>query len=536
MIGAAIVTIAAALTVADVSAGVETPAIAAPKTQPQPWIGPTSTAPDQFGGDGLGGTLFATTGAIADTGWQMAEGAYYLGGEFLESGRIVGAQIGKMLGLWPVQTEPTTEEARLRAWSGTGEENLTPALPTSATSTVERKPAESARRPPAIVPALPAAVLQRASLRGAPATAARATCSWPALERSQSSDAEAAIMAELTELKLLDEPAIRMPDGAVFLPKVTQRLLQIRTGYPCKGAVTSSRTLVGHVIADPTASGLVQASQDSRIEAAPWGLPRLGQRVTEGEILGYLRPIWSNRDRAETKAQIATLRGEIAEKELELARSRELPMLPFRQGRILSIRLELDKLRRQRDALVDGLEGAKAILATASGVIARANARVGQVVSVQHLLWEIVDERRLWVEADWFGSEPPTTIPAASATRADGTSLSLAYEGGGWAMNAQSTPLQFRIDNPVSGLRIGERVTVLVRQPVAAEGMLVPRSALTRRSNGETGLWAATAAERFESYRVRWKPVDGSTVVIEAGLSEDARVVISGAALLSEVR
>lgn len=211
-------------------------------------------------------------------------------------------------------------------------------------------------------------------------------------------------------------------------------------------------------------------------------------------------------------------------------------MLPFRQGRILSIRLELDKLRRQRDALVEGLEGTKAVLATASGVIARADARVGQVVLVQHLLWEIVDERRLWVEAGWFGGEPPTSIPAASAMRPDGTSLSLVYEGGGWAMNAQSTPLQFRVDSPMPGLRIGEPVTVLVRERLPTDGVLVPRSALTRRSNGEAGVWVATQPERFEPYRVRWKPVDGSTVVIEAGLPDGARVVISGAALLSEVR
>ena len=67
-------------------------------------------------------------------------------------------------------------------------------------------------------------------------------------------------------------------------------------------------------------------------------------------------------------------------------------------------------------------------------------------------------------------------------------------------------------------------------------GVLVPRSALVRSGNGETALWAATSAERFETYRVRWKPVDGSVVAIEAGLPEGARVVIGGATLLSEVR
>lgn len=545
IIGAAIVTVAAALTVAHASAGTrsavdEPTAVGAPRSATiaatQAPARPVQSVPAQREIEGVDGTPYDATGTIANTGWQVALGAYYLGGELIESGGIVGTQIGSMLGLWSIRTEPATEEARLRAWSDTGEENLTPVLPTSAARPVERVP-RPARTPSSAVAPTPAApVLQAASLRNTPAIDSPKDCAWPEIAIPHSSEAEAAVMANLTDLGLLDEPAIRLPDGAVFLPKVTQRLLQIRTGYPCEGAVSSSRTLVGHVIADPTASGLVQASQDGRIEAESWGLPRLGQRVTEGEVLGYLRPIWSNRDQAETEARIATLRGEIAEKELELARSRELPLLPFRQGRILSIRIELDKLRRNRDALVEGLEGAKPILATASGVIARADARIGQVVSLQHLLWEIVDERRLWVEAEWFGGEPPASIRGASATRADGTLLSLAYEGGGWAMTAQSTPLQFRVTNPVSGLRVGERVSVLVREPVAAEAVLVPRSALIRRGNGETGLWAATSAERFEPYLVRWKPVDGSTVMIEAGLPEGARVVISGATLLSEVR
>src|SRR3546814_10490842 len=164
------------------------------------------------------------------------------------------------------------------------------------------------------------------------------------------------------------------------MPKVGQRLLQIRTGLPCTGGVRTSRTLVGHVIADPTASGLVQSGQAGRIEAPEWGLPRLGQKVAAGEVLGYLRPIWSNRERAQMEAEIATLRGTVAEKELELARSRELPLLPFRDGRILSIRLELDKLRRPRDALIAGRAGAEAIIASARGVIARPDPRLATVV------------------------------------------------------------------------------------------------------------------------------------------------------------
>ncbi|MEQ8396954.1 HlyD family efflux transporter periplasmic adaptor subunit [Thalassobaculum sp.] len=542
------------------------PTDAEPRTTQTPESNPLSLV------ESTGATALAAADTISATSWQLALGAYYLGGELLQTSGIVGTHIVTSLGIVPVQTEPTpaspqgpaaaqaastAENARIGAWTGTGQANLTPSLdgPSKATAMAEtgfskpdaqlRVPASAGTKVATKTPetavrlenaSISAAAVQRQGESNVAGTETDVVCTWPALALKEARETESATLAKLTELGLMSEPAVRLPDGAVFLPKVAQRLLQIRTGYPCKGGVTSSRTLIGHVIADPTASGLVQASQDGRIEAVDWGLPRLGQRVTEGEVLGYLRPIWSNRDRASMEAEIATLRGEVAEKELELARSRELPLLPFRQGRILSIRLELDKLRRHRDALLEGLEGREPILASASGVVARADARVGQVVEAQHLLWEIVDEQRLWVEADWFGSEPPTQIKGATARRSSGASLALSYEGAGWTLTQQSAPLQFRIQQPVSGLRIGERVTVLVHEPVSAEGVLVPRSALVRGGNGETGLWAATSAERFETFRVRWKPVDGSVVAIEAGLPEGARVVVSGATLLSEVR
>jgi len=544
-------------------------------------IGPQSAAAEQQTVSAAGSaaaSIQATLESIASTGWQFVAGTYLLGGELLETGRILTVNTAAVLGLVTIPTvadadpntpptaEPQTtssptansadsassiEDRRLAAWSNTGIVELTPSLATPANRTAAAAPLPTIVAPGALAAAgrgtdapavdrtgevrLETVALGAVSKPGGQ-PAASSTCEWPDLSTPADPDTEAATLATISRLGLMKEPAIRLPDGSVFLPKVTQRLLQIRTGFTCRGMVSSSRSLAGHVIADPTSSGLVQSSQDGRIEATDWGLPRLGQAVTEGEILGYLRPIWSNRDRAELEAAISTLRGEIAEKELELARSRELPFLPFRQGRILSIRLELDKLRRHRDALVEGLEGADPIIASVSGVIARAEVRVGQVVEARQILWEIVDERRLWVEAEWFGAMPPGQIEGATALRADGTAMPLIFEGSGWSLSGQSTPIQFRIERPGDGVRIGERLTVLVREAVGAEGMLVPKSALVRRPNGETGVWAATSAELFESHRVRWKAVDGHVIAIEAGLPEGARVVIGGAPLLSEVR
>ena len=90
--------------------------------------------------------------------------------------------------------------------------------------------------------------------------------------------------------------------------------------------------------------------------------------------------------------------------------------------------------------------------------------------------------------------------------------------------------------NSPSNVRLGEPVNVLVQQGEKFDGKLLPRDSLVRRSNGEMQVWVATEAEMFEPRLVRWRAFDGDSIVVEDGLEDGARVVISGAFLLAEVR
>lgn len=69
------------------------------------------------------------------------------------------------------------------------------------------------------------------------------------------------------------ERARRLPGGAVFVPKSTQRLLALRTGLT--GIADHRRTveLPGRVIADPNASGVVQSSVGGRLAPPARRLP-----------------------------------------------------------------------------------------------------------------------------------------------------------------------------------------------------------------------------------------------------------------------
>lgn len=511
------------------------------------------------------------TSAVAATGWQLAEGAYYLGGELAESTRIIGVSAMQMFGL--VSTEGARDRQRygeqgmVGLWWGTsagGEAVVGLAPSTMKSAALERPdgphaagetgPAEDPRpsaatmstRRPGITPvalksgeatatkAAPVAAAEGAAAEGAAATE---VCGWSPKDATKPITLSGEDVAVLNKLGLMDESAQRLPDGTIFLPKVTQRLLEVRTAFSCKGTIATTRRLVGHVIANPTSSGLVQAEQNGRIEVGEFGFPVIGQRVEKGQLLGYLVPILSSRERAELQGEIALVRGRIAEQELAIARTRELPLLPFRDGRILSMRIELNKLRAHRDALIAGLDARQPLTASVSGVIARSEVRVGQVVGERELLWEIADTEDLWVEADSFGSQADLAQTGSTAETQDGQVMDLVLQGLGLSTDgAQSSPVQFRVAGVPDGVRIGEQVVVNVREVGEVEGVMVPRSALVRRSNGEMTVWVARGPEQYEARKVKWTPAGSHIAIIDAGLEDGVRVVVAGATLLSEVR
>lgn len=518
--------------------------------------------------------LGATAMAVGETGQQAASAAYYLGGEVLDSSRIIGLSTLRGFGLIEgppaLGADGTTEDGTVSAWvdlglgggpakSDTGQPVIrkttgladgqaqaamgvahvdsekggsrgAPLVDTHSGESTNELISRVSSTSQSLNPARPAG----GSVADLPLPV---SCEWSSLSQSATPGLSADDIGTLTGLGLMDESARRLSDGTVFFPVVTQRLLQVRTAVACDGQVASTRRLVGHVIANPTSSGLVQAEQDGRVEKGAFGFPVIGQKVQQGELLAYLSPILSTSERAQLNREIETLRGMVAAKELEIARTREMPLLPFRDGRILSLRLELNTLKSQRDALIEGLDGRQPLVASVSGVIVESQVRVGQVIEARHVLWEIADADDLWVEAEMFDGQPLNVVPGSTAVTSGGLEMGLKFIGAGLSTTeSQASPVQFQVTSYPEGVRIGERVVVNLREGGLQSGTLIPKSAMLRRPNGEMVVWSSFGPERFEALKVDWKPVDGSTVLIEAGISPGMRVVVDGASLLSEVR
>lgn len=328
----------------------------------------------------------------------------------------------------------------------------------------------------------------------------------------------------------------RLPDGSLFVPKQAQLVLGIRTAISRHGEASRVVRLVGRVAADPAASGTVQSTMPGRVELAPGGLPRVGQRVVRGEVLASIAPVINAIDRGNILQQLALI-----DRDLTTLKQRAEEAVNSDSDIKLTnaITGEVETLLRRRAAInriIVDREGMQIPLrAPADGVISVANAVAGQIVESRTTLYEIVDPERVWVEASGYDPTLLDAIAGASAVTADGRALPLSYLGHGPKLNQQAIPILFHVQEPTM-LPIGTPVLVLVETRDKHKGIILPPAAVVRNPAGQAIVWQHTGAERFVPLLVRVEPVDGKSIAVVSGLAEGRRVVVVGAELLSQVR
>ncbi|MEQ1714602.1 MAG: HlyD family efflux transporter periplasmic adaptor subunit [Hyphomicrobium sp.] len=327
----------------------------------------------------------------------------------------------------------------------------------------------------------------------------------------------------------------KLPDGSVFVPKPTQRLLAVRTRPAIEETVSQTRQLIGTVIPDPSAFGQVQAPMDGQIEVTDRGISFAGQKVTAGEVLAMLSPTIPLADLGTLQQLRAEVEGKLKIAEQKLARISRISNV-IAQRDIDDTKAELDALREQKRVLAPkGIEKIQ-LKASVSGVISVANVRAGQVVSARDTLFEIVDPTRLWVEGIGPDIHSEGEIATAHARDADGHEMKLSYVGRSPALRQQSQPFLFRIEHSQHSQAIGAPVTVLVQTQDRAKGIVLPEGAVVRGLNGLPQVWVKVSPERFRPVAVRTSAIEGARVLAIAGLEPGARIVIGGAELINQIR
>lgn len=329
----------------------------------------------------------------------------------------------------------------------------------------------------------------------------------------------------------------RLPDGSVNVPKLAQRRMAIRTVLAPESEAAATVEMSGRVVMDPNASGRVQAAYSGRIEPGPIGLPVAGQPVKRGEVLAYVRYLAEPYALSAQQAQLAELRAQRQLAEMRVLRLESLEGTVPRKE-IDAARSEATSLAERERSIGGSLVAREALTAPVSGVIARADLVVGQVVEPRDVLFEVVDPARMLVES--------TTADAALAARVAGASLqglpevTLRLLGVSRSLRDGVLPITFAVGASKPGaalpLAIGQPVTVVAQSKERIKGVVLPAQAVVRNPSNEPIVWIKSGTERFIPQPVQFRPLDVGTVVVTQGLSADNRVVVQGAPLITQIR
>lgn len=378
------------------------------------------------------------------------------------------------------------------------------------------------------------ALLLRRRSRRAAALAAVLILTAPVTLSRAHENHEAAAPAGAAKLGSRDQ-AQRMQDGNLFVPKPTQHLLAIRTGVTEETMHRTAIELPGRIIADPNGSGLVQSAQGGRLSPPPQGFPRLGTVVRKGDILAYATPPVQLVDSSDMLQRQGELDQQIAILEKRVARFEALARSSIvSQVQLDEAREELQGLRARRAGLDRIRAAPESLVAPIDGIVAETGAVAGQIAQPSAIVFQIIDPKRLLVEALSF--EAPSEIGEATARLATGESFRLKLLGAGLADRNQAVPIHFAIEGDLAGLRIGQFVTVTASREDGRQGIAVPRASVVRGGNGQSLVFEKTAPERFEPREVRVEPLDGERVIVASGIGAGRRVVTGGAELLNQVR
>ena len=376
---------------------------------------------------------------------------------------------------------------------------------------------------------------------------------------------------------MLQRPHL-LADGQLYVPKAVQRQLALRTVMV--GAATDAAQQaewVGEVVADPNAAGKVTATQPGVLEAASGGWPLPGQRVAAGAVLAYLRPLLSQRDRAQRAAALAQIDQDLQISEINVARLKlqaEANGTATNGGNVYyeQAQLEWEGQKEKYRLESEALNSRVAIRAPVAGELSMPALQAGAVVAEGQPLFNVIDTQHLRIALRSFDPAFGMKLKSAQLLRNGAASLPLRLQAQepvsgqqGWqffftvasasasasasvaasasASTSASASASTLEASPATDLHArarslpnltpGELVHVAVTL-AASDPVQVLRAACVAGGGTEASAWVHVAPERFERRHLRSCTSDAGSqgVLLAAG----ERVVTQGAALLSEYR
>jgi RND family efflux transporter MFP subunit len=329
----------------------------------------------------------------------------------------------------------------------------------------------------------------------------------------------------------------RQPDGMIFLPKPSQRLLEVRTRILEAETTTRTVRFAGRIVANPNHSGVVQSTIQGRFIPPPEGVLLIGANVKAGDVMGSVAPSFISKDASDMTQTLGELDQQIALARTKLSRQESLLRSNVVAPAVVDeIRIQLEGYLTRRKELLAARVQPEELRAPVDGVITAVRVVAGQVVSQSDALFTIVDPKSLMVEALAFDQNGSTEIEGAISVTGDNVKSRLRFVGRSRSLQQQYSVLSFEVLDPNPALNVGTPVTITGRSGTPVTGIILPRAAIAQAPNGQMVVFSHKEPEIFEPKAVRFEPFDAGSVLVLAGVTAGDKIVVQGAQLVNQVR
>jgi RND family efflux transporter MFP subunit len=340
------------------------------------------------------------------------------------------------------------------------------------------------------------------------------------------------------------------PEGISFLKEQQWKILTRSEPVP-RRRVSEDIRLLGTITAKPGSMASVSSPVPGRLVLAKGKpLPVPGQRVTEGESLLFLEPVFSEETirLLEVEAQSVRAKAILDQARLSFERTRRLASENAKSPRELqeaefqlksaeaayeasvALQATYDKHARGEKQAGSKLDGGEIELRSPiSGVVSHVSSGLGERVSPNHILFTILNSDHVWIEA----RVPESRIsslqenPSASLRKAGEIPLRFVYAGMQIDPTTRTVPLVFEAENQDNRLRIGQTVEILVNSRRVEEAIAIPESAVVEE-DGRPIAFVQLSGETFEKRGLTLGIRGGGYVQVIEGLRAGERVVTKG--------
>lgn len=353
---------------------------------------------------------------------------------------------------------------------------------------------------------------------GAPAPAAK-----PAAATVQQPRTE----AELTTITLTPEAVQRL--GVQTVETKVERVAEVRT-------------LGGEIVVPEGRSIAVTAPVAGTLVAV--GAVRPGARVARGQAIFRLVPLVADErnqrieaERAVAEAQAQDLaarqRVERLEQLLEDGAASQRSVEEARaQQSVAAAALEAARERMQvasRNPI--GAQGEITVTAPFAGLVQTVHAAEGQTVAASAPLFEVAQVDTLWVRVPVYAGDvagidaaQPVVVSSLGGNGASRPARRVAAPPRADPA-AASVDLFFELAGSSAAFRPGERVTVQLPLASAADGLVIPDSALVYDIHGQPWVYEDLGRNVYARRRVEVARQVGDRAIISRGLSQGTKVV-----------